>query len=127
MAGEKNFENRVKRFLTDSGCWYIKYWGGAAYTKSGVPDLLVCINGYFLGLEIKAEHGRPSKLQIMELRRIVGANGIAGLLYPKDFEEFKDFCKAVIAGEDPAEIIMDYNFTTEWWDKYVKGGNDDED
>ena len=41
MAAEKNFENRVKKYLDEYGCWWIKYWGGAAYTKSGIPDLLV--------------------------------------------------------------------------------------
>ena len=40
MAAEKNFENKVKKFLKDKGAWVLKYWGGAAYTKSGIPDLL---------------------------------------------------------------------------------------
>ena len=33
MASEKNFENRVKRFLKDEGCYFIKYWGGGEFTK----------------------------------------------------------------------------------------------
>lgn len=45
MAQEKNFENRVKDFLKDMGCWQLKYWGGAVFTKSGIPDLLVCCKG----------------------------------------------------------------------------------
>lgn len=48
MAAEKNFENKVKAFLKDTGAWLLKYWGGAAYTKSGIPDLLVCSDGCFL-------------------------------------------------------------------------------
>lgn len=40
MAAEKNFENKVKAFLKDTGAWLLKYWSGAAYTKSGIPDLL---------------------------------------------------------------------------------------
>ena len=32
MAAEKNFENKVKKFLKDNGCWILKYWGGAAFT-----------------------------------------------------------------------------------------------
>lgn len=42
MAAEKNFENKVKKFLKENGCWILKYWGGAAFTRSGIPDLLVC-------------------------------------------------------------------------------------
>lgn len=34
MAAEKNFENRVKKYLDEYGCWWLKYWGGAAYTKN---------------------------------------------------------------------------------------------
>ena len=45
MAAEKNFENRVKKYLDEYGCWWLKYWGGAAYTKSGIPDLLVSSDG----------------------------------------------------------------------------------
>ena len=91
MAAEKNFENKVKRYLKEQGCYFIKYWGGAAYTKSGVPDLLVCCNGHFVGIEVKAEKGKPSELQIYNLRRIDESGGYAILLYPKDFEKFKAF------------------------------------
>lgn len=89
MAAEKQFENKVKSFLKDSGCWFLKYWGGAAYTKSGIPDILVCCKGRFIGVETKAPKGRPSDLQIYNLRQIDRAGGIAILLYPKDYDIFK--------------------------------------
>lgn len=89
MAAEKNFENKVKKFLEEKNCWFLKYWGGAAYTKSGIPDLLVCCNGHFLGVEIKAPKGKPSPLQIHNLKKIDEAGGIAVLLYPDNFETFK--------------------------------------
>ena len=54
MAQEKNFENKVKDFLKKEGCWYVKYWGGGQYTKKGVPDILACCNGRFIGIEVKA-------------------------------------------------------------------------
>lgn len=91
MAAEKQFEKKVKKFLKDSGCWSLKYWGGAAYTKSGIPDMLVCCNGYFIGLELKAPKGKPPDLQIYNLREIDKAGGFAILLYPKDFDKFKWF------------------------------------
>jgi hypothetical protein len=89
MAAEKNFENKVKSYLKDNGCWFLKYWGGAAYTKSGIPDILVCCKGRFLGIEVKAPNGKPSDLQIYNLRQIDKAGGIAILLYPKDYDLFK--------------------------------------
>ena len=81
-AAEKNFENKVKTFLKGKGFWFLKYWGGAAYTKSGIPDLLVCMRGRFLGLEIKAPRGEPSELQLYHLENIRKAGGRGILLYP---------------------------------------------
>jgi hypothetical protein len=91
MAAEKNFENKVKAFLKDTGAWLLKYWGGAAYTKSGIPDLLVCSDGCFLGVEVKAPNGEPSLLQLVNLKKIRESGGYGILLYPKDFEQFKMF------------------------------------
>lgn len=86
MASEKNFENRVKKFLKDEGCYFIKYWGGGEFTKSGIPDILCCCKGRFVGCEVKAPTGEPKPLQIHNLRKIHEAGGIAVLLYPKDFD-----------------------------------------
>lgn len=94
MAEEKRFEGKVKKFLKEQGAWYIKYWGGASYTKSGIPDLLVCVNGFFLGVELKASTGRPSDLQIYHLREIDKAGGYAILLYPEDFPVFQKMVEA---------------------------------
>ena len=97
MAEEKNLENKVKQFLKDNGCWYVKYWGGGGYTRNGVPDLLVCCKGIFLGVELKASNGRPSELQLHELRMINAAGGIAILLYPDDLNTFKNLIRAISA------------------------------
>lgn len=93
MASEKNFENRVKKFLKDQGCYFIKYWGGGNFTKTGVPDLLVCCNGRFLGLEIKGEKGKPSELQLYHIEQIKNAGGLAMVLYPRDFDKLKELVK----------------------------------
>lgn len=88
MAGEKNFENKVKKFLKDEGCWYVKYFANRN-TRSGVPDLLACVNGYFVAIEVKAENGKPSDLQLWNVVQIRNAGGIAIVLYPDQFDEFK--------------------------------------
>ena len=116
MAAEKNFENRVKKFLEEQGCWFLKYWAGAAYTKSGIPDLLVCCNSHFLGIEVKAPNGKPSALQIYNLKKIDESGGLAILLYPKDFELFKELIEAV--QKHQVEVLMDvYEHLKERWCK----------
>lgn len=95
MAKEKDLEDRVKDFLKDNGCWYIKYWGGGGFTKSGIPDLLVCCDGVFLGVELKAAKGKPSDLQLKQLHRIRDSGGLAILLFPKDLELFKSLIRGI--------------------------------
>ena len=105
MAAEKQFENKVKAFLKEQGCWFVKYWSGNAqngkkFTKDGVPDLLVCWKGKFLGIELKAENGKPSDLQLWNLDQIRKAGGEGILLYPHQFEDFKKFIEGKEEGEN---------------------------
>lgn len=88
MAQEKNFENKIKRYLKDHDCWYVKYFANRM-TKSGVPDILACVNGYFIAIEVKASNGHPSDLQIWNRDQIRKSGGIAIILYPEQWEDFK--------------------------------------
>lgn len=90
IAAEKTFENKVKKFLDEQGAWYVKFFANS-YTKVGVPDILACVNGYFVGIEVKAQNGKPSELQLYNIRKIRQAGGFAVVLYPSAFEEFKQF------------------------------------
>ena len=95
MASEKNFENKIKAYLKEKGAWYIKYWGGGNFTKAGIPDLLICYKGKFIAVEVKAENGKPSELQLYHIRKIKEAGGKAFLLYPKNFDEFKQYIESI--------------------------------
>lgn len=100
MVGpEKQFENKIKAFLGNlPNTYFFKYWAGP-YSKSGIPDIICCINGKFVGIEIKAENGRPSALQERNIELIRKAGGLGYILYPKDFESFKMDIMALIGGE----------------------------
>lgn len=114
MGEEKNFESRVKKFLKEQDAWFIKYWGGAAYTKSGVPDLLVCVKGHFLGIELKASNGKASDLQLHTLKQIDKAGGFAILLYPNQLELFKNFVLCLNA-DDEENAVYNYNLLKGRW------------
>lgn len=68
----------------------MKYFANS-FTKSGIPDILACVNGYFVGIEVKAQNGKPSELQLYNVRKIREAGGFAMILYPSGFEKFKKF------------------------------------
>lgn len=89
MAAEKNFENKIKDFLEEKGAWFIKYWAGSKFTKDGIPDILACVYGQFVAIEVKASNGKPSELQKHNVRKINKAGGYAMILYPQDWETFK--------------------------------------
>ena len=89
MAAEKIFENQIKAFLsTLPKTWFFKYWAGP-YSKAGIPDIIACVNGHFVAIEVKAENGQPSKLQERNIEGIRECGGQAYILYPKDFENFR--------------------------------------
>lgn len=113
MAKEKDFENKVKTYLKNTGAWFLKYWAGADYTKEGIPDILACIDGRFYGIELKAEHGRPKLIQLVKLRQIRKAGGVGLLLYPKDLDGFIAFTHGIDDGFYVANIMLQ----EEWYKK----------
>lgn len=87
---ETQFKHKVEKYLEElPQSWFIKYWAGPKFTKEGIPDILACINGQFYGIELKTDNGRPTLLQIVNLRNIRAAGGIGVLLYPNDFAYFQ--------------------------------------
>jgi len=66
---------------------------GNPYQESGIPDLLVCVHGRFIGLEVKnqepgesAEHAayRATPVQRVMVTRINKAGGAAGVVTSKE-------------------------------------------
>lgn len=94
MAEEKQFENRVKRWLKSKGIYYFKYFGNA-FSTAGVLDLTLCVNGKFIAVELKAEKGKVSPLQEAHIKQIRENGGIAIVLRPSGFEEFKKMIEAL--------------------------------
>ena len=88
MAGEKNFENRLKKWLESEGVYplgepvdrmkappcgyYEKRWGGGRYVKAGLPDMRITIRGVALEVELKASDRTPSELHKRYFRQING-------------------------------------------------------
>jgi hypothetical protein len=56
--------------------WSLKVHGHLGQRR-GVPDILACVRGHFVGIEVKRRGGRLSPRQIDELAAIIQADGIA--------------------------------------------------
>lgn len=99
MAAEKVFEKQVREFLkTLPNQWNFKVFGNA-FQESGIPDIVGCINGRFIGLEIKSSRGKASDLQLYKIDLINKAGGYAAVVSPKNWEEVKSKLIKISQGE----------------------------
>lgn len=71
-------EAKVKKKVVDvikknSAYYFFPATGG--YGRSGVPDVVCCYRGVFIGIECKAGSNRPTGLQELEMAKIRSAGG----------------------------------------------------
>ena len=66
----------VSQALKEMQAYVVKPVTGG-FGNSGVPDLLVCVSGRFVGIECKAGGNKPTALQLHNLNAIELAGGIA--------------------------------------------------
>jgi hypothetical protein len=66
----------VSQTLKEMKAYVVKPVTGG-FGNSGVPDLLVCVSGRFVGIECKAGGNKPTALQLHNLNAIELAGGIA--------------------------------------------------
>jgi predicted AAA+ superfamily ATPase len=76
MTPEKRIKNKVVAQLKQLRAYYF-YPVTGGYGASGVPDIVVCHKGRFIGIECKAGKNKPTKLQELNLKQIADAGGIA--------------------------------------------------
>ena len=88
---EKAVENKIKKWLKDKGYWYFKVHG-SIFQPAGIPDILACINGKFVAVEVKrTKGGIVSALQKAQIEKIKENGGIAGVANSMD--EFLEILK----------------------------------
>lgn len=85
-------ESKVKAKAVDiikkhKGYYFFPVMGG--YGRSGIPDIIVCHRGKFLGVECKAGFNKPTALQEQEMVKIEQAGG-ASMVVREDTLELLD-------------------------------------
>ena len=74
---EKDITAAIMRYLkTVRELFCFKEHGGI-YGTAGLPDIICCYRGRFVGFEVKAPDGRLSKLQEITIAKIKAAKGEA--------------------------------------------------
>lgn len=49
---EKSVENDIKRYLFEQGIYHFKVHG-SSFMEPGIADIISCVNGHFLAIEVK--------------------------------------------------------------------------
>lgn len=97
---QKAIIRAVKRKFPTAWCFHPV---GNPMQMSGVPDLLICINGAFVGLELKHQkpgesvahaRDRATPNQLLRIDRIRAAGGTAGVVISVD--EALSLCEQAI-------------------------------
>ena len=75
---ERDIVTAIRKYLASLGS-DVFFWKehGSMYGTNGVPDIICCYKGRFLGLECKLPGGRLTELQKRAIEKINRAGGIA--------------------------------------------------
>lgn len=77
---ESQLVQNIKKYLaTVPECFAWKEHGGQ-YGTAGIPDIIVCYKGRFVGLEAKVGKNQPTKLQAATIEQIRKAGGTAAVV-----------------------------------------------
>ena len=92
---EKKVKAKVVAQLKTLGAYYF-YPVTGGYGASGVPDIVACLKGRFIGIECKANGNKPTALQKMNLDNIAAQGGIALVIDETNVNELKGMIENVL-------------------------------
>ena len=79
---EGEIKDQVRKVLDEMGAYYF-FPAANGYGRTGIPDVIACVGGHFVGIECKAGSKQPTALQQRELDNIEKAEG-TGLIVNAD-------------------------------------------
>ena len=90
MTPEGKVKAKVKKVLLEVGAYYAMPMG-TGFGNAGVPDFLVCVKGRFIGIECKANGGKPTALQLKNLADIESAGGLVFVIDENNVANLRNF------------------------------------
>lgn len=90
---ERKVKLRVTKLLNERGAYWF-YPVASGYGSAGIPDIVCCYRGKFIGIECKAGSGKTTALQENNLERIRQCSGFA-LVVREDLTELIGLLKLI--------------------------------
>ncbi len=86
---EAKVKAAVKKMLDEMGIYHFSpVQNGMG--RAGIPDIIGCFRGRFLGIECKAGKGKTTALQDLELEKIRQAKGFAYVVNETNIQDLKE-------------------------------------
>jgi len=88
---EQDIQAKIQKYLKARGAYVIKT---ITSNRAGIPDILCCLEGRFIGIEVKLPGKQASPLQLANGTMIEAAGGL--FLVATSAEEVKNFIGAYL-------------------------------
>ena len=89
MTPEGKVKKRVKAILDEQQVYHFSPMQNGM-GRAGIPDIIACHGGKFIGIECKAGDNKPTALQERELNRILNAGGEAYVINEDNIEQLRE-------------------------------------
>jgi Holliday junction resolvase len=91
---ESKVKKQVKKILDDLGAYHFSPMMDG-YGRSGVPDIIACYKGKFIGIECKAGDNKPTLLQLRNIEDIKRNQGLAIVINEGNIESLLALVKEI--------------------------------
>ena len=94
MTPEGKVKKQVKKILDDLGAYHFSPMT-AGFGRSGVPDIIACYKGKFIGIECKSGDNKPTLLQLRNIEDIKRNQGLAIVINEDNIESLLALVKEI--------------------------------
>jgi len=94
MTPEGAVKKKVTIILKELGAYYF-YPVTGGFGRSGVPDIICCLRGNFVGIECKAGDNKATALQLKNLEDIQAAGGLAFIVNEDNIDALERVLKVM--------------------------------
>tara|TARA_Y100000389_G_C17460860_1_gene521572 strand:+ start:81 stop:377 length:297 start_codon:yes stop_codon:yes gene_type:complete len=88
VTPEKKVKDKVVKILKEFGVYYF-FPATYGFGRSGVPDIVCCLEGNFFAIECKAGKNKPTALQEREMEAIRKTKGVALVVNEENIEHVR--------------------------------------
>lgn len=91
---EAKVKKQVRLILDRHGVYYFSP-AANGYGRTGVPDIICCVNGRFVAIECKAGKGKTTALQDREIEAIRAAWGVSLVVNETNLEDVEGVIQTI--------------------------------